>query len=101
MALTTKQRNAIFQAVRDAFVQAGAGIPYTKDVWHAAADAAEAWQTAGAQQASFNNALPVAFRTTATAQQKQFLFAATALSLLPKASIEVIAHAALRFIDGS
>ena len=102
MALTTKQRNAIFQAVRDAALAANPRpMPWNKETMHAAADAAELWISAAAQQAAFNLALPAAFRTTATNQDKQFLFAATALALLPRASIEAIAITALRLINGS
>lgn len=54
------------------------GLPIVKDDFMAAVTAADTWLDSNA--ASFNSALPVAFRTNATNGQKALLLATVALA---------------------
>ena len=79
MALTLPQQ----RRCRENFIEelraflADAPCKFTKAQLEAAADAADDWLTANA--ASFNAALPPAFRTTATQTEKALLLSVVAL----------------------
>jgi hypothetical protein len=73
MALTAQQRD---QCVVELVTNSPPIVAAKADV-RAAVDAADAWCAANA--ASFNSALPAAFRTTSTAEQKAALLASVAL----------------------
>lgn len=75
MALTTAQIRAAWRAMLD--IDPGLGNSFTKVDLAAAVSAADAWADTNAT--SYNNALPVPFRTTATAQQKSILLAYVAM----------------------
>ena len=62
---------------RKRYVEGGATANVSGDVLKAAADAADQWADDNA--ASFNTALPVAFRNAATLQEKSLLLAVVIL----------------------
>lgn len=75
MSLTAGQIRAAWRAMLD--VDAGLGNTLTKPDLAAAVGAADDWADANAT--SYNSALPLPFRTTATAQQKAILLALVAM----------------------
>lgn len=81
-------RQLIAAAVQRAWSDARESAAFTKTDLQAAADATDAWIDANA--ASFNAALPVAFRTGATTAQKTLLFCYVAMKragiILPRES---------------
>ena len=79
MSLTTAQRAAVGHVIRECASQIFQELPNMSsgDV-DAAVAAADVWQDDNA--ASYNSALPEAFRTNATAAQKTLLFMAVAMA---------------------
>jgi hypothetical protein len=74
MALTEQQRqDGTRELVRRMFVELNATANFSHDQLKAAFDAADDWADANAT--SYNNSLPVPFRTTASQSQKGFLLA--------------------------
>lgn len=73
-ALTEQQRvHAAREWIREAFERLGGTATLTTAQIKAALDAADDWADANA--VAYNNALPLPFRTTATAAQKALLLA--------------------------
>lgn len=75
MALSAAEVRQAWRALIDA--DGTLGNAFTKPDLAAAVAAADAWADTNA--ASYNAALPAAFRTTATAQQKSLLLALVAM----------------------
>lgn len=75
MALSASQITATWRALVDGDL--AVGQTFTKDDLAAAVTAADTWATSNA--ASFSAALPIPFRTTASAAQKAALLAFVAL----------------------
>lgn len=73
-ALSAGTRQAIARAVMRHWSRLREGTPYLKAELQAAVNAADDW--ADANGASYNSALPVAFRNNASASQKALLLAA-------------------------
>lgn len=71
MAMTSPERAACTTALMREFSRLASALGVTKAQLRAAVDAADTWCDDNA--ASFNTALPVAFRTTATNAQKNLL----------------------------
>lgn len=76
-ALTAPVRALISAAIQRLWSDRREACAFTKAELAAAVDATDAWIDANA--AAFNAALPVAFRTNATAAQKTYLFCLVAL----------------------
>lgn len=75
--LTAPQRLTIFAAIMRWWSSLREPVAFNKADLQAAVDATDTWIDDNA--ASFNSALPVAFRTGATLQQKTMLFCYVAM----------------------